>query len=181
MVQGNEANLESFEKTFSLLKAEVNTKRINVPSDSEDDESPTVNPTTLSISAPPTPASSTNQLKESMALLELDFAELKELTQARLSDHQDTTVQQPHEGLQQFKRDNQALASDLRRSVEALKQESSVFHAHLAKVMEDAEKRERNFARKVQHLTDQVSAVPTMTATETQTLPANVPTSGPAG
>ena len=41
MVQGNEANLESFEEAFSLLKAEANTKRINVPSDSEDDESPT--------------------------------------------------------------------------------------------------------------------------------------------
>ena len=69
-----------------MLKAEVNTKRINVPSDSEDEESPTENPTTLSISAPPTPASSTNQLQESMALLELDFTEFKVLTQVRLSD-----------------------------------------------------------------------------------------------
>ena len=60
MVQGNEANLKSFEEAFSLLKAEVNTKRINVPSDSEDDESPTENPTTLSISAPPTPAPPTS-------------------------------------------------------------------------------------------------------------------------
>ena len=92
----------------------------------EDDDSPTENPTTLSISAPPTPASSTNQLKESMALLELDSAEFKELTQARLSDHQDNTVQQHHDELQQLKRDNQALVSGLRGSVEALKQENSV-------------------------------------------------------
>ena len=60
MVQGNEANLESFEEAFSLLKAKVNTKRINVPSDSEDDESPAENPTTLSFSAPPTPAPPTS-------------------------------------------------------------------------------------------------------------------------
>ncbi|XP_036954205.1 ubiquitin-conjugating enzyme E2 L3-like [Acanthopagrus latus] len=44
-----------------------------------------------------------------MALLELDSAEFKELTQARLSDHQDNTVQQHHDELQQLKRDNQAL------------------------------------------------------------------------
>lgn len=86
MVPGNEANLKSFEEAFPLLKTKVNTKRISVPSGSEDDESPVENPTTLSISAPPTPASSTNQLKERIAVLELDFAEFKELTHARLSD-----------------------------------------------------------------------------------------------
>lgn len=86
MVPGNEANLKSFEEAFPLLKTKVNTKRISVPSGSEDDESPVENPTTLSISVPPTPASSTNQLKERIAVLELDFAEFKELTHARLSD-----------------------------------------------------------------------------------------------
>ena len=79
MIQGNEANLETFEEAFPLLKAEVATKKTDVSSNSED-ESPEENPTTFSISAPPTPASSTNQFKESMALLELDFAEFKELT-----------------------------------------------------------------------------------------------------
>ena len=175
MVQGNEANLEYFEEAFSLLKAEVNSKRINVPSDSEDDESPAENPTTLSISAPPTPANSTNQLKESLALLELDFAEFKELTQASLSDYQDTTVQLLHEELPQLKKGNQVLESDLRGSVEALKQENNVPRIQLAKVKEDAENRERSFTRKVQHLTDQHSAVPTVTTTETQILPASVP------
>ena len=168
MVQENEANLEYFEEAFTLLKTEVNTKRINVHTDSEDDESPTESPTTLSISAPPTPASSTNQLKESLALLELDFAEFKELTQASLSDYQDTTVQQ-------LKRDNQVLESDLRGSVVALKQENNMLRIQLAKVKEDAENRERSFTRKVQHLTDQLSAVPTVTTTETQILPASVP------
>ncbi|KAF0022072.1 hypothetical protein F2P81_025675 [Scophthalmus maximus] len=33
MVQGNEANLESFEGAFSLSKAEVDTKKINFPTD----------------------------------------------------------------------------------------------------------------------------------------------------
>ena len=83
----------------------------------------------MSISAPPTPASSTNQLKERIALLELDFAEFKELTQARLSDPRDNPLQQLKEELQQLKRDNQAFASDLRGSLEAFKQENSVLHA----------------------------------------------------
>ena len=105
-----------------------------------------------------------------MALLELDITEFKELTKARLSDCQDNTVQQLHEELQQLKKDNQALASDLRGSIEALKQENSVLYAQLAKMKEDAENTERCFTSKVQHLTDQLSAVPTVTTTETQTL-----------
>ena len=55
MIQGNEANLESFEEAFPLLKAEVATKKTNISSDSED-ESPEENPTNFSISAPPTQA-----------------------------------------------------------------------------------------------------------------------------
>ncbi|KAI4831148.1 hypothetical protein KUCAC02_002743 [Chaenocephalus aceratus] len=178
MVQGNEANLESFHEAFPLLKAEVDTKRINVPSDvpsdSESDESPIENPNTLSISAPPTPASSNNRLKESMALLELDFAEFKERTQARQSGPPDNTLQQLKEDLQQLKSDNEALSSDLRGSVEALKQENSVLRVQLAKVREDAECREKSFTRQVQHLTEKLSSVLTMTSRETQTLPASV-------
>ena len=107
-----------------------------------------------------------------MALLDLDFAEFKELTQARLSDRPNNTVQQLHEELQQLKRDSQVLESDLRASVEALKQENSVLCAQLAKsdpleVKEGAENRERSFVRKVQHLTDQLSAFPTMTNRDT--------------
>ncbi|XP_071062719.1 uncharacterized protein [Pseudochaenichthys georgianus] len=155
MVQGNDANLESFQEAFPLLKAE----RI---------------PNTLSISAPPTPASSNNRLKESVALLELDFAEFKERTQARQSGPPDNTLQQLKEDLQQLKSDNEALASDLRGSVEALKQENSVLRVQLAKVREDAECREKSFTRQVQHLTEKLSSVLTMTSRETQTLPASV-------
>ncbi|KAI4814531.1 hypothetical protein KUCAC02_003722 [Chaenocephalus aceratus] len=175
MVQGNEANLESFQEAFPLLKAEVDTKRINVPSDvPSGDESPIENPNTLSISAPPTPASSNNRLKESVALLELDFAEFKERTQARQSGPPDNTLQQLKEDLQQLKSHNEALASDLRGSVEALKQENSVLRVQLAKVREDAECREKSFTRQVQHLTEKLSSVLTMTSRETQTLPASV-------
>jgi len=171
MVQGNEENLESFEDAFTLLKAEVNTKRMTVHTDSEDDE--TEHPTTLSISAPPTPATSTNRLKENMALLELDFAEFKELTLARLCEPQNSTVQQIQEELQQLKRDNQSLESGLRGSIEALKQENSILHTQMAKIKEDAENRERSFTRQIQHLTEQLSEI--LTTTETQTLPVSVP------
>ncbi|KAJ4929633.1 hypothetical protein JOQ06_018656, partial [Pogonophryne albipinna] len=97
------------------------------------------------VSVPPTPASSNNRLKESMALLELDFAEFKERTQARQG------------------------------SVEALKQENSVLRVQLAKVRGDAECREKSFTRQVQHLTEKLSSVLKMTSRETQTLPASVP------
>ncbi len=110
-----------------------------------------------------------------MALLELDLAEFKALTQVMLSDPPDNTRQQLKEELQQLKRDNQALASDLRGSLEALKQENSVLHVQLAKLKEDAENRERSFIRQVQHLTDRLSSVSIMTSTETQALPARVP------
>ncbi len=73
MVQRNEANLEFFEEVFPLFKVEVDTKRISVPSDNEDEESPAENPTTLSISGP-----------HPSAMLELDLAEFKELTQTTL-------------------------------------------------------------------------------------------------
>lgn len=112
MIQGNEANMDSFEEAFPLFKNEVDTKRINALSDSEDDESPAENPTTLSISAPLTPACSTNQMKESLALLELDYAEFKEQTQPRLSDPSDNALQHLKEEFQHLKRDNQTLASD---------------------------------------------------------------------
>ena len=174
MIQGNEANLESFEEAFPLLKAEVATKKTNISSDSED-ESPEENPTNFSISAPPTPASSTNQFKESMALLELDFAEFKELTQARLSNLPDINIQQLKEELQQLKRDNQASAADFTGSLEKLRQENCVLRAQLTHLGEGAEKRERSFIREVQHLTDRLSLIPTTASTETQTLPASVP------
>ncbi|KAI4822992.1 hypothetical protein KUCAC02_008507 [Chaenocephalus aceratus] len=64
--------------------------------------------------------------------------------------------------------------SDLRGSVEALKQENSVLRVQLAKVREDAECREKSFTRQVQHLTEKLSSVLTMTSRETQTLPASV-------
>ncbi|KAI4822307.1 hypothetical protein KUCAC02_007861, partial [Chaenocephalus aceratus] len=47
--------------------------------------------------------------------------------------------------------------------------------AKLAKVREDAECREKSFTRQVQHLTEKLSSVLTMTSRETQTLPASVP------
>ncbi|XP_010779321.1 circulating cathodic antigen-like [Notothenia coriiceps] len=89
-----------------------------------------------------------------MALLELDFAEFKERTQARQSGPPDNTLQQLKQDLKQLKSNNEALASDLRGSEEALKQENSVLRVQLAKVREDAECREKSFTRQVQHLTE---------------------------
>ncbi|KAK9533017.1 hypothetical protein VZT92_010372 [Zoarces viviparus] len=91
------------------LKLRVDTKRINFPSNSEGDDRQIVKPTTITISAPRTPSSSTNQI---VALLELDFAEFKELTQVRLSGRPDSTVKQLKEELQQLKRDSEAFSED---------------------------------------------------------------------
>lgn len=117
MVQGNEENLEAFEEVFPLLKTEVNNKKTYVHSDHEANESPADNIYSLCISAPPSPTSLTNLLKESMALLEMDFAEFKEQTQARLADPPDNILQELKVELQQLKKDNQALASGLRKNV----------------------------------------------------------------
>ena len=69
-------------------------QEIYVPSYSENDEHLIKNLTTFLISASPTSASPINQLKESMALQELDFTEFIELTQAKLTAQPDNYLQQ---------------------------------------------------------------------------------------
>ncbi|TNN35176.1 hypothetical protein EYF80_054657 [Liparis tanakae] len=63
-----------------------------------------------------------SRLKESLALLEMEFTEFKEITQDRLNDSPDYT-------LQQLKRDNQLMASDPIGSLKELKQEKSALRA----------------------------------------------------
>ncbi|KAI4816566.1 hypothetical protein KUCAC02_008889, partial [Chaenocephalus aceratus] len=143
MVQGNEANLD------------------------EGDESPIENPNTLSISAPPTPASSNNRLKESVALLELDFAEFKERTQARQAGTPDNTLQQLKEDLQQLR----ATTRPWRLTSE-----------ELAKVREDAECREKSFTRQVQHLREDAESTAhnTLAPPDTHSQKGQLPTASSA-
>ena len=168
-VQGNETNLETFQETFSVLKAKGGHQEDQCPLWQWRWWEPNREPHHPIHLCP----SHTCQLHQPVKRVYGPAG--TGLYWIQRADRQDTTVQQLYEELQQLKEDNQALASYLRGSIEARKQENSVIRAQLSKVKEDAENRERSFARKVQHLTDQLSAVPTVTTTETQTLPASVP------
>ena len=171
LIQSSEAHLNSFEEGFPLLKAEVHSKKISVLS-GEEVKVLFENPNTLSICAPPTPTNSATQLKHSIALLELDFAEFREQIQTRLSDRTDnTSLQQLSEELQQLRTENQSLASELRGNLEEIRQENIALRTQMVKVKEDAVKRERSLTRQVQHLTEKLSCTPKMSSTETQTLP----------
>ena len=178
LIQSSEAHLNSFEEGFPLLKAEVHSKKISVLS-GEEVKVLFENPNTLSICAPPTPTNSATQLKHSIALLELDFAEFREQIQTRLSDRTDnTSLQQLSEELQQLRTENQSLASELRGNLEEIRQENIALRTQMVKVKEDAVKRERSLTRQVQHLTEKLSCTPKMSSTETQTLPASIPKYG---
>ncbi len=101
LLQGNEASLNSFEEIFLLLKARVENERdeTHVNYTDSEEEGP-VDPSPL----PPSP--SERQLRDSLALLELDFTEFREHTQAKLSDTHNTNIyiQELKDELQQLKK-----------------------------------------------------------------------------
>ncbi len=76
LLQGNEVSLNSFEEIFPLLKARVENERDDTHVNCTDSEE----------EGPENPSSSERQLRDSLALLELDFTEFREHTQAKHSD-----------------------------------------------------------------------------------------------
>ncbi|KAL7862520.1 hypothetical protein SRHO_G00139610 [Serrasalmus rhombeus] len=86
LTQGNKISLDSFEETFPQLKAKVEREAASATVDSTDYEEDDVEaaPTLPTQPPPPPPPPSDRRLRESLALLELEFTE--EHTQARLSD-----------------------------------------------------------------------------------------------
>ncbi|KAL1255521.1 hypothetical protein QQF64_013582 [Cirrhinus molitorella] len=137
LLQGNEASLDSFEEIFPLLKARVEKERdethVNC-TDSEDDGP--VNPS---------PSPSERQLRDSLALLELDFTEFRECTQAKLTDMHNTNIyiQELKDELQQLKKNTSSSITELTRALRDLQEENQTLRLQLCKQEEDTEKKKK--------------------------------------
>ncbi|KAF4109512.1 hypothetical protein G5714_010585 [Onychostoma macrolepis] len=143
LLQGNEASLNSFEETFPLLKARVEKER---------DETH-VNCTDSEEEGPVNPSPS-----DSLALLELDFTEFREHTQAKLSGTHDTNIyiQELKDELQQLKKNTSSSITELTRALRGLQEENRTLRLQLCKLEEDTEKKEVNFSSQLQEMKEQL-------------------------
>ncbi|XP_076828562.1 uncharacterized protein LOC143474829 [Brachyhypopomus gauderio] len=182
LVQGNELSLNSFQLSFPHLRAqverEVDSTTVNGTDSEEDSEAPptqlTTAPPTQPTTAPP-PSPSDKQLRESLAMLELDFTEFKEHTQARLS-HNDTSsstspIQQLREEVLQIQRESQASIAELRVSLRELQQENHSLRAQIAKLKEEEIKRVRTLTTQIQDVKEQIQNTRPCASASTQTPP----------
>ncbi len=134
LLQGNEVSLNSFEEIFPLLKARVEGPENHSPSSSE------------------------HQLRDSLALLELDFTEFREHTQAKHSDTHNTNIyiQELKDELQQLKKNTSSSITELTRALGELREENRTLRLQLCKLEEDTEKKEENFSRQLQEMREQL-------------------------
>ncbi len=153
LLQGNEASLNSFEEIFLLLKARVENERdeTHVNYTDSEEEGP-VDPSPL----PPSP--SERQLRDSLALLELDFTEFRKHTQTKLSDTHNTNIyiQELKDELQQLKKNTSSSITELTRALRELQDENRTLRLQFCKLEEDTEKREVNFSRQLQDMREQL-------------------------
>ncbi|KAK2897076.1 hypothetical protein Q8A67_011564 [Cirrhinus molitorella] len=150
LLQDNEASLNSFEEIFPLLKAKVEKERdeTHVNCTDSEEEGP-VNPT---------PSPSEHQLRDSLALLELDFTEFRERTQAKLPDAHNTNIyiQELKDELQQLKKNTSSSITELTRTIRDLQEENRTLRLQLCRLEEDTEKKGENFSRQLQEINDQL-------------------------
>ncbi len=149
LLQGNEVSLNSFEEIFPLLKARVENERdeTHVNCTDSEEEGP----------ENPSPSSSERQLRDSLALLELDFTEFREHTQAKHSDKHNTNIyiQELKDELQQLKKNTSSSITELTRALGELREENRTLRLQLCKI-EDTEKKEENFSRQLQEMREQL-------------------------
>ncbi|MGH0157080.1 UNVERIFIED_CONTAM: hypothetical protein FKN15_034365 [Acipenser sinensis] len=93
-------------------------------------QSPCASPLT-----PRLPSSAVKQIKESLALLELDFAEFRELMLARLTEAIPT--QQLRDEVALMKRENRAAINELRAELKGLQQENETLRSELSKTRDE--------------------------------------------
>ncbi len=150
LLQGNEVSLNSFEEIFPLLKARVENERdeTHVNCTDSEEEGP----------ENPPPSSSERQLRDSLALLELDFTEFREHTQATHSDTHNTSIsiQELKDELQQLKKNTSSSITELTRALGELREENRTLRLQLCKIEEDTEKKEENFSRQLQEMREQL-------------------------
>lgn len=177
LLQGNEASLNSFEEIFPRLKARVEEERDEPHANSTDSEEE--GPVILS------PAPSDRRLRDSLALLELDFAEFREHTQVKLSDtcNTNSSIQALKDELRQLKKDTNSTITELNRALRELQGENQTLRVQMRKLEEDNERKEESFSRQLQVMREQLqkntedntrhySTAPTTDYTNTDSEPA---------
>ncbi|KAK9965987.1 hypothetical protein ABG768_005042 [Culter alburnus] len=150
LLQGNEASLNSFEEIFPLLKAKVEEERDEPQANCTDSEEE--DPVNLS------PSPSDRRLRDSLALLELDFTEFREHAQLKLSDTHNTNmfIQELKDELRQLKKDTNSSITELTRALRELKDENQTLRTQICKLEEDKERKEENFSRQLQEMREQL-------------------------
>ncbi|ROL43816.1 hypothetical protein DPX16_0710 [Anabarilius grahami] len=117
------------------LKARVEEERDEPQANGTDSEEE--DPVKLS------PSPSDHRLRDSLALLELDFTEFREHAQLKLSDSHNTNmfIQELKDELRQLKKDTNSSISELTRALRELKEENQTLRTQICKLEEDREKR----------------------------------------
>ncbi|CAL8275386.1 unnamed protein product [Arctogadus glacialis] len=140
----------SFKRAFPMLKAEVESGKHTVGKQVVK-ETPVLTP------APPASPSSDKQFRESLAHLELDLTEFKELMLVRLDNSPHDSFREFKEELQQQRVDNETSISELRYAFQTIKEVNLTLRAQITKVKEDASNKERALLREVMQMKEQDS------------------------
>ncbi|XP_058863011.1 mucin-6-like [Acipenser ruthenus] len=173
MIQGTEASLELFEKDFQALKelAEKEKKNPEVLDPEQQpaphtadtapcsphtaDTAPCSSPTAAPRTPPLTPRlpSTVQHLKECLSLLEVEFAEFKELTLTTLTEND--LVQQIRDEVRQVRNEARASIRELGAEMGELRQDNEALRNELAKLREELQRKERS----IQSLREQLLRV----------------------
>lgn len=157
LVQGNENGLNSFEENFPQLKAEaLKEKPLECHNTQTREGMSTGTP------APASPSSSNRKLEESLTVLELEFTEFKELMRARLNDSPYESIRHLTEELQQLKMDTQTSISELRGTIQSIREENKALRAQIAKVKEDAANKERVLLKEITWMKEEMETKKTV-------------------
>lgn len=170
LIQGNEKHLRSFIKAFPSLKlkAEKDSKcDMAEILETEEEEEHELQPP-LDITA--SPFLPNKQLAESLAQLEMDYTEFKELMRSSIGDG--NTIQQLREEIQHLKAQSTNSITELRETLKQVQGENHSLRAQMAKLKEDSVSRERALIQQLQSLQDQFS--------NTSQLPPQCPSTPPS-
>ncbi len=110
--------------------------------------------------SPLPPSPSERQLRDSLALLELDFTEFREHTQAKLSDTHNTNIyiQELKDELQQLKKTPAPPSLNSQELSENCKKKQTL-RLQFCKLEKDTEKKEVNFSRQLQDMREQLQKI----------------------
>lgn len=158
--------VNSFERAFPELKAEVQTELSSSYGCEEEEQNVIPGLSTV----PQSPPSHDRHLREHLAMLELDFMEFKELIQARLDDSTYDSVRLLKEELQQLKIENQTTISQLQHTIQTIQHENNSLRAQIVKMEEDTSIRERTLRREISLMKERLEMKQTSTSDTKRTI-----------